>query len=233
MSLSKIYEDGTYLKNNPAWGVPDSKWKAKIIKDLLEKNRLHPNKITEVGCGAGGILEALSDKAGTDAQFSGYDISLHAIKMARQRETKNLKFYNEDFLIKEIHTDLLLVIDVVEHIPAYYEFLQNIKSKSDYFVFHIPLDLSCRTIFKPHVLQQQREAVGHLHYFTREMVLWFLKDTGYEILDWVYTKPVVDVHYSQNTKTFIKKLLRNLSFAVSKDISAKMWGNYSMMILAK
>ena len=54
-----IYIDGTYLKNNPGWGIKDAAWKARIISQLLKKNNITPREIIEVGCGAGGILESL------------------------------------------------------------------------------------------------------------------------------------------------------------------------------
>jgi hypothetical protein len=100
-------------------------------------------------------------------------------------------------------------------------------------MFHIPLDLSCRTILKPHILLQQRESVGHIHYFSKELVQWMLKDTGYEIIDWMYTKPMLDLKPPGTFKRRIKKILRNASFSINKDLSAKLWGSYSMMILAK
>lgn len=234
MSSDDIYIDGTYLNNNPEWGIKDSEWKAKTILELVRKNNLLIRNVTEVGCGAGGILESLSKKMEKNVSFVGYDISPQAIAFAKQKEKENLHFFNEKYgSDNSIHTDLLLVIDVFEHVDDYYTFLENMKKKSDYFIFHIPLDLSCRTILKPHVLLQQRETVGHIHYFSKEMVLWFLKDKGYEILDWHYTKPVVDEEPSNNFKRRIKKSLRNLSFSVNEDTTAKFFGGYSMMILAK
>ena len=86
---------------------------------------------------------------------------------------------------------------------------------------------------KPHVLLQQRQSVGHIHYYSKEMAEWALQDTGYAIVDWVYTKPVVDINKPDSFKRFIKKTLRNISFSINKDWSAKKWGGYSMMILAK
>ena len=127
----------------------------------------------------------------------------------------------------------MLTIDVVEHVDDYYGFLRKLKAKSGYFVFHIPLDLSCRTVMKPHVLLQQRQSVGHIHYFTKETAIWMLQDTGYELIDWVYTKPVIDFFPASSYKRFIKKLLRNISFAINKDWSVKKWGGYSIMVLAK
>jgi len=234
MNSSDIYIDGTYLKNNPDWGIKDAAWKAGIISQLLKKNNITPKEIIEVGCGAGGILNALSRDLGQNVKLTGYDISPQAIAIAKKLETENLNFYNEEITQdKNIHADLLLMIDVLEHVDDYYNFLGDMRHKSEYFIFHIPLDLACRTILKPHVLMQQRNAVGHIHYFTKEMVLWALKDKGYSVVDWIYTKPVIDVYPPDNFKRQIKKKLRNLSFSIHKDLSAKLWGGYSMMILAK
>jgi hypothetical protein len=80
---------------------------------------------------------------------------------------------------------------------------------------------------------QQRQSVGHIHYFTKEMVEWSLRDTGYTIIDWVYTKPVVDIEPADSFKRWVKKALRNFSFAINKDWSVRKWGGYSIMILAK
>jgi len=234
MNSNEIYIDGTYLKNNPDWGIKDAAWKAGIISRLLKKNNVTPKEIIEVGCGAGGILKALSNDLGKNIKLAGYDISPQAIAMAKEFENENLSFYNQDIMqAKNIHTDLLLTIDVLEHVDDYYNFLEDIRAKSDYFVFHIPLDLACRTVLKPHVLMQQRNAVGHIHYFTKEMIEWALKDKGYSIIEWVYTKPIIDVYPPDTFKRRIKKILRNISFSINKDLSAKLWGGYSMMILAK
>lgn len=234
LSSNDIYVNGEYFSNNPGWDVTDAPWKTDVISDLLKRNKLSLKQVTEVGCGAGENLVELSKKHNNIEKLTGYDISPQAIALAAKKATEKISFYNEDITAKEnIHADLMLVIDVVEHVDDYYGFLRKLKTKSDWFVFHIPLDLSCRTVMKPHVLQQQRRSVGHIHYFSKEMVEWALQDTGYEIVDWVYTKPVVDVQPADSIKRFVKKILRNISFAINKDWSAKKWGGYSMMILAK
>ncbi|HLY68687.1 MAG TPA: class I SAM-dependent methyltransferase [Puia sp.] len=234
MCSENIYINGEYLKNNRTWGDEDSIWKSDIIIKLLHSNKIEPAEILEIGCGAGAILENISQKCSFTKSLKGFDISPQAIKMAKKRETQHLTFYCEDFsLRKDIHSDLLLVIDVLEHLDDFYDFLRKIKSLSKYFVFHIPLDLSCRTILKPHVMLQQRNTVGHIHYFSEEMVLWFLKDTGFEIIESEYTKPVVDTNVADSFKRWVKKTLRNFSFKVNKKISVKLWGGYSLMILAK
>ncbi len=234
ISSNDLYTSGEYFKNNPTWDIADAGWKTDVIVDLLKRNNISVSDVIEIGCGAGANLVELAKKDESIKTLRGYDISPQAIELAKKNASDRISFYNEDLTAKEnITADLMLVIDVVEHVDDFYGFLRNIKTKSKYFVFHIPLDLSCRTVMKPHVLLQQRQSVGHIHYFTREMVEWALQDTGYEITDWVYTKPVVDIQPADSVKRFIKKVLRNISFAVSKEWSVNKWGGYSMMILAK
>ncbi len=234
VSSNDLYVNGEYFKNNPDWDIADAKWKVDVIFNLLKKNNIAPKAVIEVGCGAGENLVELLKRDGSIEKLSGYDISPQALALANKRSSDKINFYNEDLTTKEnVTADLVLVIDVVEHVDDYYGFLRKLKSKSKYFVFHIPLDLSCRTVMKPHVMLQQRQSVGHIHYYTKEMVQWALKDTGYEVIDWVYTKPVVDVEPAGSIKRSIKKILRNFSFAMNQDWSVKKWGGYSIMVLAK
>ncbi len=230
---SDLYLNGQYLQNNPTWDVEDSPWKAQVIHGLLKKNNIRVKDVVEIGCGAGGILEQLALLEPSVAQFRGYDISPQAIELAKKKETERIRFYQQDFLAGNEKGELLLLIDVLEHIADYYGFLEKLRTKGKQFVFHIPLDASCRTLLKPWTIKQQRDAVGHLHYFSEEMVLWFLKDTRFEIIDWMYTKPVPDTQPSRSFIQGIKKNLRNISFSLNKPLSVKLWGGYSMMILAQ
>jgi SAM-dependent methyltransferase len=232
---TNIYTDGTYLSNNPTWHDEDSPWKAEHIESLLKKNKIEVDDVVDVGCGAGGIIYELSGRMPLVKKFRGYDVSANAIALAEKYKSERVSFNNVDFIENPPNerAGLLLMIDVVEHVEDYYRFMRQIRKCSKYFVFHIPLDLSCRTLIKSHVLLQQRESVGHLHYFSKEMVLWLLKDTGYEIIDWNYTKPITDCNKASTFKRWAKKILRNISFSISKTASDKLWGGYSMLILAR
>lgn len=84
--MSKIYEDGTYLKNNPTWGEEEAYWKAQVVFNLLSKNNLHPESICEVGCGAGGVLVALSSMLDSVVDMYGYDISPQAISLCNEKK---------------------------------------------------------------------------------------------------------------------------------------------------
>ncbi len=234
VGTNEFYTSGGYLKNNPSWGFEDAKMKSILIDKIITRNGLHPLDVVETGCGAGGNLYEWSKLNPKIKTFKGYDISPQAIGLAKQFENERIKFYCEDFLFLDTApADFLLMIDVLEHIDDYIGFLQKLKNKSNYFVFHVPLDLCCRTIFKPHVLYQQRTSVGHIHYFTKDIIEWAIVDAGYEIIDQFYTKPVADTEASKSPKHLLKKAMRNFSFLINPDWSAKYWGGYSIMFLLK
>jgi len=228
-----IYTSGEYLEKNPTWGIEDSYWKAGEINRILKRNNVVPSSVAEVGCGFGQIIVSLSKMNDQILNLDGFDISPQAIRVAQRSGSDKIKFYQSNFAEENNAVyDLILIIDVLEHLNDYIDFLNKIRNKAKYFIFHIPLDLSCRTLLKPHVILQQRNDVGHLHYFSKEHAEWILKDTGFQITDWFYTFAEVDRNTPSNIKEWVKKLLRRFSYFVSKNLSTKLWGGYSIMILA-
>ena len=156
VSLQSIYETGVYKACNPQWHVEDSPWKARQILKMLDKHDVRPSTVAEVGCGAGEILRQLQLELAPKTQFSGYDVSPQAIEQARGRENAGLKFYLEDLAAQDVYFDLLLVIDVFEHVDDYLGFLRRLASKAAQMIFHIPLDLSAQTVFREQSLLKTR-----------------------------------------------------------------------------
>jgi SAM-dependent methyltransferase len=199
---------------------------------LLAKNNISPVTLTEVGCGSGMILHHLTKLLPSIKTGDGFDISPFAISKARTINNPALHFHENSFPPAGHQSyDLVLMQDVIEHVDDYYTFLRTLRNSGRHFVFHIPLDLSCRMLLKPHILKQARDSVGHIHYFSKEMVLWALADTGYTIIDWFFTKPLTDTSPSPSVFRWMKKQLRKLSFALHPELSVDLWGGYSMMIL--
>lgn len=232
MSMNIIYEDGTYLANNPSWHEQDSPWKAKKIDILLKKNSIFPSTVCEVGCGAGGILSWLSQHCGDKTIFSGYEMSPHAFEICKKKTRRNLNYFHGNlFEDTRAGFDVVMAIDVFEHVEDYLGFLRSLRGKGTYKVFHIPLDLSVQTVLRSDPIIKKRSSVGHIHYFTKETALAALKDTGYEIMDHFYT------NYSElpnlGWKTRVMKLPRKLLFSIDEDLTVRVLGGFSLMVLAK
>lgn len=232
--MTRIYHDGTYLQNNPTCHVEDSRWKAEQVIKMLHKNRLDPTTLCDVGCGAGEVLFHLQHDLDGQKSFCGYEISPQAFELCKTRQRPNLRFHLADPLERhDLRFDLVLVLDVIEHIEDCFGFLRRLKSASRtaYKLFHIPLDLSMYFILRGHLMSRRR-TVGHLHYFTKETALATLKDSGYEILDFFYTASSLELP-NQSWKARVLNVPRKWGFRFNRDLTVRVLGGYSLMVLAK
>lgn len=227
-----IYLDGAYIEKNPLYHVEDSPWKASQILKMLGRNDLQIGSVCEVGCGAGEILRQLQLQMPEEVMFYGYEISPQAFDLCKQRQNERLLFYCEDLLAKDTQPfDLLLCIDVFEHVEDHMGFLRQLRHKGVHKVFHIPLDMTAQAILrgKPFVLW--REELGHLHYFMKETALLTLQETGYEIVDFFYTPGGIEK--AETVKQRIAKLPRRALSMISQDFAVRTLGGYSLLVLAR
>jgi len=231
--MPDIYNDSTYLGQNPTWHEEDSAWKARQVLKMLKRHDLPIRKIAEIGCGVGAILRELHDQLQPDLEFQGFDISKEAIARARTRQTARLQFFEEDLLRQPVTFDLMLVIDVFEHVPDYLGFLDLCRSKARYKLFHIPLDIHVSSVIRA-AFVKGRYSVGHLHYFTSESALAALSGAGYQVLDWFFTDgalALAGVH--PRFKTYLANIPRRAISIASTAWAARLLGGYSLMVLAE
>lgn len=232
MKLEEIYTSGEYLEKNPTWHVEESPWKARQIMRMIRQNGLRPETICEVGCGAGEVLKQLQEQMDAACTFYGYEISPQALTFAEPRSNERLHFKLADFRQEhDAFFDLILVLDVIEHLEDYFSFLRDIKPKGQYKIIHLPLDLSVQSLLRRNSLLGVRKAYGHLHYFTKDIALEMYKDAGYEVLDYFYAPRSIGL-----ANTLAKKLLippRTLFFAIHQNLAVRTLGGYSLMALLK
>lgn len=227
-----VYVDGEYLKNNPSWHVDESAFKVGEIVQMIESNGLQPKTICDVGCGAGEVLKLLQKRLNNECVFCGYDISPQALEMCRSRSNERLQFKLGDVSQDEGSVfDLMLVLDVIEHVEDYFGFLNAIRSKSKLKIFHIPLDLSVQTVLRKRGLLKRRELHRHIHYFTKQTAIETLKDCGYTPLDYFFTSH--SLACGKEIGQRIARLPRTLCFAVHQDLTARILGGYSLLVLAR
>lgn len=199
---------------------------------MISRNHLSPTKVCEVGCGAGEILNQLYQHLPSNMFFTGFDISPQAYELAKEKAKERLHFFLADFLRdNDEFFDLLLVIDVIEHIEDCFTFLRSLHNRGKYKIFHIPLDMSLRKVLLNVPIARRRQ-FGHIHYFMKETALATLSDTGYKIVDYFYTS--YDLDFS--TKSMINamgKLVFRIARMLSKDMTVRILGGHSLLVLAE
>ncbi|MEA2204515.1 MAG: hypothetical protein QOE77_1291 [Blastocatellia bacterium] len=232
VTSDSIYQTGEYVEKNPTYHVEDSTWKAEQILRLMRQNQLQPRTICEVGCGAGEILRQLQTQLPANTEFFGYEISPHAFALCEPRANERLQFKCEDLLAGPTpNFDLLLCIDVFEHVPDYLSFLRGVRSKARYKIFHIPLDMSAQWVMRGRPILRERDQAGHLHYFMKDTALATLRDTGYKVLDTAYTAGAID--HPRSLKAKMASWPRRLMAKVNEDFVARVLGGYSLLVLAE
>jgi len=227
-----MYLSGEYVEKNPTYHIEDSPWKAQQILKMVSKRGLQPASVCEIGCGAGEILNQLQPHFSKETRFYGYEISPQAFALCKQKENERLQFFCQDLLTIETNSfDLLLCIDVFEHVEDFMGFLRKLRQKAIYKLFHIPLDMSVQNVLRCTPIVRVRTKSGHLHYFSRETALLALQDTGYEILDWLYTPSSLD--RGKTLKAKFAKLPRKIFSLINADLTVRILGGYSLLVLTK
>lgn len=233
---ASMYQSGEYLENNPDWHASDAPFKARWIADLLARNAVAPEHIVEIGCGSGEILVELA-RLYPGARFDGYDISPQAMAISGPKARDGLAFHHADYLAEpraemQGHPDVLMAIDVFEHVDDYMGFIRKMQAAAEWKVFHIPLDLSVQGMLRLKGLVHAREAIGHLHYFCKDTALMTLRDCGCEVVDWMYTHGT-ETMPNQALRTRLANVPRKLMRVLGTDFSVRVMGGSSMMVLAR
>lgn len=221
--------NGKYFEHNPTWHVEFSPWKAENIFRFIQQKQLTPKTIVDVGCGAGELLRLLQTKMDPACRFWGYDVAPPAIEMAKQRENDRLRFELSDFpAIETQKMDLLLALEVVDHVEDYRGFLRAVRNRAEWKLFSFSLDISVQSTLRKGALLSRRELHSHLHHFNKETALAVLRETGYEVVDHIYPPTFA---YSTLAKAALP--IRKLFFALNQDFTARMFGGYSLLVLAR
>jgi SAM-dependent methyltransferase len=194
---------------------------------MLDERNIRPRSIVDIGCGTGGVLEVIAG-AMKGTRLVGYDPSSQAIGMVERSARVELRAGSA----KEVHEhyDLLLSLDVFEHVEDYIGFLRMLRQIADWFMFHIPLDASAQTIIRERPLLAARSNIGHLHYFTRGTALASLETAGFKIVCDRLLFPS-DMP-NRKVKTRIANIPRSLGRRLGPNLSARIFGGSTLLVLA-
>lgn len=223
------YHDGQYEANNPGWHEKDASWKAEQIVNFLRMNSLIPASICDIGCGTAGVLASLRELLPA-VSVLGIEPSPQAVAMAKQLhpEVPIVQGTASDI---PTAVDLVMVLDVFEHVEDYFSFLRSLHGVADRYLFHIPLDMSVSAVARMRPITEGRTKVGHLHYFSRETALSALRECGFACVAEQYTPVALSAPVTRR-RTALLRIPRQIGMRVTPHLTARTLGGFSLLVLA-
>lgn len=150
-----------------------------LVRRMVEKyfpNNPTKLRILEIGCGTGEITSRLS----AYGEVLGVDVSNEAIKICQSRGIPNVVFGDINSLDLSKHEsmfDLILALDVLEHIQDDLETMRRVKymlKPDGYFFVNVPAH---KFLWSEH-----DEALHHKRRYHSLEIMGKLQDTGFKIM---------------------------------------------------
>lgn len=231
-SVDVRYTDGTYLKDNRDWGEGDAQWKARQVAGMLTKHNLAPISICDIGCGTGAVLDELRGLLPGPPSLTGYEVAPQALDLAPATRRRRIELVCGAYDVDDRSFDLLMSLDVFEHLEDYYGFLRAIRSKAPLAIFHIPIDTAVTSVLRPGPIMKSYQKVGHIQHFTRAAALEALRHSGYEVLDSEHTVPAREMP-AVGVRQQIGRAARIVGAHVNVDLAARLMTGFPLLALCK
>jgi hypothetical protein len=189
--FKKFYEtqhDYEGFRNDPARReeyLVAVNWKVKNLCSLVPSS-LSIESVVEVGCAMGILLNKVADSLQIGKR-TGIDIASENIKLASGLFT-GCNFYNgtlENFIADQGNgqegkiTDLVILSDIVEHIPDDKEFMRNVAGMTNYVLFNLPLEKCFRNRNRKYGTE---DPSGHLRNYDKDDADYLVVSSGFDII---------------------------------------------------
>jgi SAM-dependent methyltransferase len=184
-----LYTSGDYGLKHQDWHLEDAPSKVDDIMPALlavvESIQSDTVKIADVGAGTGGVVaEIVNQLAQIDTNLTvdatGFEISPVAIQTGREI-FPDLDLREKFFEPSDGPFDVVLFVDVLEHLENPWEMLRIAHDASEYMIVRQPL-LDNFSTFRHDNYCDQREHWGHINYFNYRSFIDMAKATGWKPL---------------------------------------------------
>ena len=149
------------------------------IPHLLEvmPENLPCHSIAEIGCATGEIIGTFP---GLQVQRRvGFDISPLNIRVAQDR-FPSVEFRATDFRSTDEKFDLVILSDILEHVPDDLEFLKTAALMGTVVLINLPLEKNLLNIFRHY---GPEDSSGHLRSYSFSQGMALIKDAGLTFLN--------------------------------------------------
>lgn len=160
-------------------------WKVKNLCSLVSRSQSFAN-VTEVGCAMGILLNKVADSLRIKDR-TGIDISSENVKLASElfpecsffRGTFEEYIKHPEYMDLVEKTDLVVLSDIVEHIPDDKAFMRSISKVSRYVLFNLPLEKCFRNRKRNYGTS---DPSGHLRNYNEKDASALVNAAGFKVI---------------------------------------------------
>jgi ubiquinone/menaquinone biosynthesis C-methylase UbiE len=249
---SNIYASGEYIRNNPTLDVEDTPWKLEKILPALDNfikdSIMKDIKLLDVGGGAGLILDGVSDylrDENINVKKYALDLSKEMLQIQKENNPDMITLLEggiEKTSFRDKEIDLVLMVDVLEHVSDPVAALKELNRISKYVIFKVPLEdniyYNMLNFFKRGGLRRYIiNKVGHINSYNfaklRDEIIYY---TG-QILSYRFTDVFAfylseDYHRQLLARERILYSFGKLTFFLSPQLSSCLFPD-SVVVLVK
>ena len=234
--IDPYYSSGDFAAASS--GSLDAEFKADYLASLLEiyrrEFRIELKRVADVGCGTGDTtlhIASVLSNLGYDAFVEGFDVHPD---IENRPPTERVSFHHQDFCALDLTDpyDLVVLFDVIEHVPDPIGFLKQISDRATLVALHIPLDNAAFSLLR-NLPRAKLKHPGHLVVLDIPASINLLTYSGLRVRDYILT-PVYKAPSGKQSRT--QRLLnpiRRLLFSISPHLLQKTLGGVSIMVIAQ
>src|SRR3954463_11145156 len=152
------------------WRALSARTKADHVVALCAGAGVRPERVVEVGCGAGSLIAELAARAFAP-RLDGFDLSEPAIEIARDHEIPGATFEAFDGAhvpVADGAYDLAVLSHVLEHVPDPAALLAEAARVARHVLVEVPLEAN-RSAARP-AKRAEAARIGHIQFFDRAAV---------------------------------------------------------------
>jgi SAM-dependent methyltransferase len=137
--------------------------------------------VIEVGCATGDLLAAFPPRLEIQSlRKVGFDVSILNIRTARERYS-NIEFLDSDFNDYDGRADIVILSDVLEHLPNDLGLLQRAGKVATVVLVNLPLEDTWINRRREYGLN---DSSGHLRAYSLSQGLALMERAGLKIVSW-------------------------------------------------
>jgi SAM-dependent methyltransferase len=163
------------------WRALGARTKADHVVALCARAGVRPERVVEIGCGAGSLIDELAAR-GFAPRLDGFDLSEPAIEIARGHGIAGATFEAFDGAhvpADDGAYDLAVVSHVLEHVPDPAALLAEAARVAPRVLVEVPLERN-RSAARP-AKRAAAARIGHIQFFDRAAVRDLCRGAGLDI----------------------------------------------------